>query len=115
MKAAFPAAFVFMSAILAPTVALAGETITTNQRNPINIRAIVQFDRNKDTNYVVNQTGLYNSVGTVNLGTGGYTSVYQSGQANRALVGQYGNGQTAILEQIQNGRGVFSQLGTLSR
>lgn len=100
---------------LAGTSAVAGETVTTNQSNAINIRVIAQVKRSDGTNYVVNQTGLYNSVAAVSFGSGGYTAIYQSGQANRAAVSQLGANQSAIIRQTETGTGIFSQFGALSR
>jgi len=115
MNTPFLVVYSLIGVTLACTPAISGETITTNQTNAINIRAIIQTGRNNDTNYVVNQTGLYNSVGVVGTGSGGYTSIYQSGQANRAEVHQFGRNRTTIIEQLETGRGIFSQFGSLSR
>ncbi|MGJ8571298.1 MAG: hypothetical protein ACSHXI_11435 [Hoeflea sp.] len=100
---------------LAGTSAVAGETVTTNQSNAINIRVIAQVKRSDDTNYVVNQTGLYNSVAAVSFGSGGYTAIYQDGQANRAAVHQFGRNRTTVIDQLETGQGIFSQFGSMSR
>lgn len=101
--------------ILSGSAANAGETVTYNQNNAINIEAIINIHRNDDTNVVVNQSGLYNSVGSVNFGTGGYISVYQQGQTNQALIGQFGRNQTALVGQVQDAVGIFSQFGVMGR
>ena len=95
--------------------AAAGDTVTIDQNNDFNISAHVNIDRNDSTTYQVNQKGLYNSFGSVSVGSGTVTNLKQVGRRNNALVGQFGNNQVTIIDQIQNGPVFSGRTGRMSR
>lgn len=100
---------------LAVSPAAAGDTVTIDQNNDFNISAHVIIDRNDSTTYQVNQNGLFNSFGSVSVGSGTVTNLKQVGRQNSALVGQFGNNQVTIIDQIQNGPGFSRRTGRMSR
>ena len=106
---------VLLGGLLAASSAIAGDTVSITQNNAINIRAHVNMNRNDTTNYQVDQRGLFNSYGSASVSNNSVTTLSQSGRQNNALIGQLGNNQTLIINQIQNGRGFSGRTGRMSR
>ena len=70
---------------------------------------------NDTTNYQVNQRGLFNAYGSASVSNNSVTTLSQLGRQNNALIGQLGNNQITIINQIQNGRGFSRRTGIMSR
>ncbi|WP_340161738.1 hypothetical protein [uncultured Hoeflea sp.] len=111
-RMAFAALF---GGFVASSAALAGDTVRIDQNNDFNVSVHVNIDRHDTTSYQVNQNGLFNSFGSVSVGSGGVTNLKQVGRQNNALVGQFGSNQVSIIDQIQNGPGFSGRSGRMSR